>query len=547
MTKKANELTLSLDDVGSFLAKFTEHSDHVYWISSPDFKKIRYISPSYERVWGRSRDELYSNPEIWITFLHPEDAMHHHPIEGMAEKIVRLQDKARYSENYRIIRPDGEIRWIMDNGFPLYDDKGNCYGVTGIAVDITEQKKQEEILRIAKEIAEKANKAKDEFIQNMSHDIRTPLSGIIGMSSLLEKELTDLKKKEHAHMINISGEQLLTLLNNILDIVSTGSSQENSINSYSFDLHELINDLCKLELPTIKLKNLSLDVAINPSVPRWILNDPIKIHRIILNLLGNAIKFTHKGTIKIEVNCQRLQHHFVALEIKIIDSGIGIAEQEQIKIFERFYRSKETNKEEYAGHGVGLNIVQEYVELLEGTIKVVSIKDKGTTFIVTIPAMIDTTKNKPNEQLTSVKTRNTKKQLTRPQHPEWPLLLLVEDNPIALKMVEIIAEDANCRFLSATSGEDALQLVYSHSFSLILTDLGLPGISGNELSKAIRDYEKKMDTPPCPIIGLTAASKDAAEEGALKAGMNKIILKPIKLQLLNNLLTEFNISSKELK
>tara|TARA_Y100000588_G_C14088334_1_gene853309 strand:+ start:642 stop:1040 length:399 start_codon:yes stop_codon:yes gene_type:complete len=129
---------LNLDVVGNFLSKYTEKSDHVYWVSSSDFSQIKYVSSSYEKVWGRPRLELYNNPEIWIGFLHPDDAKDHHPIHEMAKKISIQGEDARYEEDYRIIRPDGSIRWILDRGFPLIDENGSCYGVTGVAIDVTE-------------------------------------------------------------------------------------------------------------------------------------------------------------------------------------------------------------------------------------------------------------------------------------------------------------------------------------------------------------------------------------------------------------------------
>ena len=136
-----DKASAALSIYGNFLSKLSENSDHVYWLSSPDFKKIQYISPAYEKIWGRSRDELYLNPETWITFLHPEDRDREHPIQEMAEKVARLGDAARFSAQYRIIRPDKEIRWIMDNGFPVFDNNGICCGVTGVAVDVTKEKK----------------------------------------------------------------------------------------------------------------------------------------------------------------------------------------------------------------------------------------------------------------------------------------------------------------------------------------------------------------------------------------------------------------------
>ena len=560
MTKNYNKITLTLDDVGNFLGKFTENSEHVYWISSPDFQKIQYISPSYERIWGRPRDELYKNPEIWINFLHPDDAMTHHPIDEMAQKVILLGDKARYSEQYRIIRPNGEIRWIMDNGFPLYDDKGNCYGVTGIAIDVTEQKKQEDELRLAKEISEKANYAKDEFIQNMSHDIRTPLIGIIGMASLLEQEVHKVQEKEYAQMIHMSGEQLLVLLNSILDIVSSSNPKEHIIDNHSFDLYVLLKSICELELPTIKMKKLELQLSVDSSVPQWLISDSVKLHRIILNLLSNAIKFTKQGSIKINVTSKEINEDGQQeLEVRISDSGIGIPEEEKAKIFERFYRATPSYKGLYTGHGVGLHIVQKYLELLNGTINFTSKEQDGTTFTLKIPIVLDTTKIKSKsgfnflfsssglevaEQL--LDTSSLQSNQAKNVNPDWPLLLLVEDNAIALKLVESVVTQANCRYLSVLSGEKALDLIHSHDFDLILSDIGLPGISGCELTVAIRDYEQKINKTPVPIVGLTAHVTELVEKKCFASGMNKVIVKPLRLNFLQGLMNELIVPKNSL-
>lgn len=549
-----NKITLTLDDVGNFLGKFTENSEHVYWMSSPDFKKIQYISPSYERIWGRSRAELYNNPEIWITFLHPDDVLDYHPIDQMAAKVIQLGEKARYSEQYRIIRGDGQIRWIMDNGFPLYDDKGRCYGVTGIAIDVTEQKKQEDELRIAKERAEKANEAKDEFIQNMSHDIRTPLVGIIGMANLLAQEMKQEQEKEYASMIQNSGEQLLVLLNGILDIVSSAHPKDHLLDAHSFDLHALITSIYELELPTIKLKNLDLHLHVEACVPQWIISDSVKLHRIILNLLGNAIKFTKQGAIKINISSAFLDKpDQIELNIVISDSGIGIPEEEQARIFDRFYRGSPSHKGLYPGHGVGLHIVQKYLEQLNGSIHCMSTQASGTTFHLKIPALIDTTPShlpiQPELHFSyhSSGLPHGVEEGVIPQCPpkespsfyKKPLLLLVEDNVLALRIIESIIVKENCDYMSALSGEKALELLQSHQFDLILTDIGLPGISGIELTALIRAQERAANKLPLPIIGLSAHVVEEVEQKCLASGMNEVIVKPVRLKLMRNILSEY--------
>ncbi len=165
----------SLKKFGDFLSQLAEKSECVYWLSSPDFQTIQYISPAYEKIWNRPLKKLYADPETWITFLHPDDAKDHNPIHVMKERIEKLGPEARYNENYRIIRPCGETRHIIDRGFPIYDDYGKCLGVTGVALDITKEKQAELALIQTKEKAEAMNTA----ALQVAHDIRSPLAAIM--------------------------------------------------------------------------------------------------------------------------------------------------------------------------------------------------------------------------------------------------------------------------------------------------------------------------------------------------------------------------------
>ncbi|MGQ3889817.1 ATP-binding protein [Legionella sp. CNM-1927-20] len=455
------------------------------------------------------------------------------------DKLVIESGKAKLDYEETFIQPDGSKRTVLVSKVPFYDDKKVIVGILGIYTDITQRKKQEEQLKKAKKSSEAANRAKDEFIRNMSHDIRTPLSGIIGMSSLLEQEAHTPEQKEHAHMVNMSSEQLLILLNSVLEIVATGSAIESNIKFSKFNIYELIQYICDLELPAIKIKNLDLKISIDNEVPKFIQTDQIKLHRILLNLLGNAVKFTNKGYIEIIVRVEKKCGNKINLEFLIRDTGIGIKPEDKQKIFTRFYRANPSAQGIYSGYGVGLHIVKKYTKLLKGHIAVESNVGQGTTFSVTIPVQAvankhDLTKN--DEAHNSVNVVNTTVWL---KNGDKPCILIVEDNAIALKTAETILKQASCQFQSAQNGARAIELFREYKFDLILLDIGLPDIYGNELTKIFRRIEQEENQVSTPIIGLTAYSPANTEAVLLKAGMNKVITKPFRLAALNELLATF--------
>jgi PAS domain S-box-containing protein len=544
MDKKNKDISLNLEEVGDFLAKFTENSDHIYWISSPDFKRIKYISPSYERIWGRSREELYQNPEVWITYLHPDDTKNHHPIHEMAEKIALLGGKARYSEQYRIIQPNGEIRWIRDHGFPLYNNEGICYGVTGIAIDVTDQKIIEQQLREANIKAETANLAKTEFIANMSHDIRTPLTGVIGLSEILELTLQNPEEKEKALLLHDSGEQLLRMLNAILEDVRVEHTGEQQIKEESFDLHQCIHDLVKLESPATTVKQLNFKAQIESGVPRFIRSDRNKIHRILLNLIGNAIKFTQSGCITLGIDCLHLDAATAHLKFSVSDTGIGIPVEAQSQVFNRFFKVSSSYKGIYEGNGLGLHIAQSYVELLGGHITLTSKVGIGSTFNFDIVCDLGE-RLEESQKKYDMPTTNSP---TSPQNLNLHLLL-VEDNAIALKTLELLLKQKGYTYASASTGEEAWAMFHSQLFDLMITDIGLPGISGTQLSLRIRNQERELGTPTLPIIGLTGHARESALEECMQSGINEVLSKPAQIEALHQCILKITqnsaIQSKE--
>ncbi|MBX9702922.1 MAG: PAS domain-containing protein, partial [Silvanigrellaceae bacterium] len=298
--------------------------------------------------------------------------------------IEAMQGTSKIDIEETLLLTDGSYLTLLTSKIPILDASGVCRGVLGVCIDISKQKKVETQLRLSKEAAEMANVVKTEFIANMSHDIRTPLSGVIGMSKILEEGAHTVEEMQYAHWLNESGEQLLRLLNGIVDVLSVESESDQKIKNEQCNLRECINNLVQLERPSIKLKNLELSVLIDEQVPEFVLTDPTKLHRILLNLLGNAIKFTHTGYIALKVVLVQQRDRLVRIKFSVSDSGEGIPEASQASVFERFFQA-ETTSEKDNGRGMGLHIAQSYVRLLGGEIKVTSRVNEGSTFYFELP------------------------------------------------------------------------------------------------------------------------------------------------------------------
>lgn len=433
-------------------------------------------------------------------------------------------------EDPPIHKEDGSAVYYLSSRVPLFDDTNKkVIGVVGISVDITQQKELQEQLRKAKEAAEAASHAKSVFLANMSHDIRTPLTGIIGMANLLQEGEVSEEKKQYGRWLAESGEQLLSLLNNVLEVVSADNLSEQDMIAGWFDLRVCLQSLVQLEMPMIKLKNLKLNLEIDRNMPNIIYTDRNKLHRILLNLVSNAIKFTQKGTITLSVKATSKENEIWDLSVSVKDTGAGIATDHLNKIFERFYRISPSYKGTHSGHGVGLHIARQFSEALGGKLTVESEIGVGSLFQVNIPVKAKMDHKVEN---TSIQLPANSSQSRSAGEQDTPNILLVEDNPIALHMLETVAQKSQCRFMTATSGEEALALATSTDFDLIVTDIGLPGISGIEFTKQLRSSEKQRNKQPVSIVGLTAHARDEAEKDCLQAGMQQVFTKPVTIKIL---------------
>lgn len=413
---------------------------------------------------------------------------------------------------------------FLTSRVPIRNNNGQIIAVAGISVDITNLKR-------AREAAEAASLAKTEFIANMSHDIRTPLTGILGMSKLLEENAKTEEEKQYAQWVNQSGEELLHLLNGVLDIISVEQINDDDLHFESFNLLDCIKDIERLEYPALKQKNISFNIKIAEDIPPYILSDRFKLSRILLNLIGNAIKFTNEGKIEVQVKVNNTNTQL--LQFSVSDTGKGIPYEAQSKVFDRFYRVTPSYKGEHHGHGVGLHIAEKYIHALGGKISLFSEENEGTTFYFTLPL-------KEGEAKESSANKEINTPLSFNKTSADFHFLLVEDNRVALKVLENIITQAGFHFSSAMSGEEGLKLFKELQCDCIISDIGLPGISGVEMTAQIRQWEKNNQSSPTPIFGLTGHAKQMAENTCLKSGMNGVFTKPITMGCLKQIVSSIN-------
>lgn len=436
---------------------------------------------------------------------------------------------------------DGAIHTFLTSKEPMRDKYRNVVGIIGISLDITELKNLQTELREAKEAAEVANLAKIEFIANMSHDVRTPLTGVVGMAQVLEENLADPQQRQYAHWLKKSGDKLLKMLNQILDSISADNANNAEKIEEAFQLKSIIQELIELEFPSIIMKNIELHTQVDASIPPVLLGDQKKIHHILLNLLGNAIKFTKVGYVKIIVSLLQQTSESALIQFEVIDTGIGIAFDAQSKIFDRFFHVTPTYTGTYEGRGLGLHIAKTYVESLGGEITVDSELDVGTTFAFHLPIKIGDTSMLPPapEPYFKENAVTTKLRFSPDKHTHIPHILIIEDNSVARTIVELIVQQAGLSSLSTVDAESALKLTETTSFDLIISDIGLPGLSGYEFAVQFRAWEKANGKKPIPIVGLTAHAETHIRNECISSGMNDVFSKPLTLPILQGIIRQF--------
>ena len=481
-------------------------------------------------LYGIRKEDFGAAYDAWIGTLHPDDRQF---TDG--EIQAALRGEREYAPEFRILRPDGTVRNIKASSKTYYDPQGNPTRMIGTNFDITDLKQIEDELRkykdqleekvqlrtvdlvLARNAAEAANRAKSVFLSSMSHELRTPLNAILGFSGMMRKDAQlSQDQRENLDIINRSGEHLLTLINDVLEMAKIEAGRV-QLESAPFDLGGLVRDVTDMMHMRAHEKGLQLLIDQSSEFPRYIKGDEARLRQVLINLVGNALKFTQQGGITVRFG---MKTHATPprLLIEVEDSGIGIKQEDQQKIFEPFVQLGQTTTQQ--GTGLGLTITRQFVQLMGGAISVESTQGKGSIFRVELPvekvAASDVVK--PESVVRGEITGLV------PGQPEYRILI-VEDQLENQLLLARLMQSVGFPVKMAENGKQGVQLFQSWQPHLIWMDRRMPVMDGLEATRRIRELPGGTEVK---IVAVTASAFTEQRDEMLKAGMDDFVRKPYR-------------------
>jgi len=425
----------------------------------------------------------------------------------------------------RILNKAKETRYWLVSAAPLLGDDGEIHGSIGIHWDITQMKEMEFELKEAKRRAEESSKAKAMFLANMSHEIRTPLNGIVGMAEQLAQSQLDADQRYFTDIMRSASSTLLSIINDVLDI-SKIESGKFSIETIPFSLNKTIRQTLSIFEEKAKISGVSLDIDLMDDRGTMHLGDPHRLSQVLFNIVGNAIKFTHAGYVRVTSQLARGENDICFVSFTIQDTGVGMDMVYLAKVFEAFSQEDSSITRKFGGSGLGLSIARSIVQIMGGTIQIESEKGKGTRVDIRIPMRISNDKTKQE----IVEMTDLQKSL------KGLRVLAVEDNELNRMVLQVILKKCDVILSIAHNGQEAIDLIQEKEFDIVLMDVQMPILDGLEATKYIRE-ELKSATP---IIGLSANAMREEVEICKQAGMNDYLVKPYSERTLVELMRKWS-------
>ena len=505
-----------LRETRSIVDQIVNNIEDVIWsVSYPDFNSL-FISPSTEKLFGISANEFYKNSKLLLKAIYKEDKY------VIQEMINNLQEKGESNVEFRILLPNGEQKWVKNRMKLMYDPVTNApVRLDGYIIDVTDQKRTQELSEKARQLAEESNLAKEEFISNMSHEIRTPLNAILGLSRQLLDRAEDAEMRTTINNVVQSGNHLQSLIENVLDFskITAGQFELNPVRTNL--LNEISSVFFMLE-GHAKEKGITYKQVIDDHLNVFVELDKRGFKQILINILSNAIKFTDEGLVLLHA---KLLSNQQTIEFIIKDTGIGMSEEFVNRIFDKFAQEDGSHERRSQGSGLGMAITKMLIDLMGGQIFVKSTKGLGTEIRVNLP-YFKLVKESPDYERNKLKSFDDLKE----KH-----VLIVEDNELNAIVVQNVLSKYGIETTCCKNGMEAIETLKRNQFDMILMDTQMPVMGGITATQIIRN-ELILNTP---IIGLSANALQSSKNECLAAGMNDYVTKPFEEELLLEVMSTY--------
>ncbi|MEI6716050.1 MAG: PAS domain S-box protein, partial [Verrucomicrobiota bacterium] len=518
------EATARLQESEALFRDLADNTPVLIWMAGLDMKHF-YFNKRWLEYTGRTLEQEYGVG--WMQGIYAED---------VSATVQRYQEaferRVPFTVEYRLRKADGEYRWFECTGVPRFNRIGNFIGYIGGCTDIDDRKHAERVSAEARKVAEAAAKTaseaarvKSDFLATMSHEIRTPMNGVIGVAELLADTPLNESQRGYVETIRTSGETLLTIINDILDF-SKIEAGKFTLENVPFHLVQAIESVLSLLSVRAKEKGLELLMSLGESVPWMVTGDPTRFRQVLLNLAGNAIKFTSKGSVTIRV-CQQEVKGQRGIRVDVMDTGVGISAAAQAQLFQTFTQADASTTRRFGGTGLGLAISRRLVELMGGEIGLDSSVGEGSTFWFTLPL------HDPDSEQSKIGV-GTQTDIAATDAPADGLngvrVLVAEDNVVNQKIVTAMLGKFGCQFDVAQNGVEAVRFFQERSYDVVLMDCHMPEMDGYAATSEIRKVEANRSGGKgrVPIIALTANALKEDLDRCMEYGMDAWLTKPVR-------------------